>query len=665
MTATAGSSRLWYQRMPGLSFFLSILLSLATLPFLPGVAGPYVFDDATNILDNDFVKVHELTPSALYHAGFSLEAGPLRRPVSMISFALNYRFAGTFADPTPYKLTNIAIHLLNGLLVFWMMRLIFNRAHQTKCPGTASGSGQRVTVGLAFGTAFLWMVHPIQVSSVLYLVQRMTELAATFTLGGTICYMKGRELQRFGQTGRGLFWITFGLVVCGILGIYSKENAILLPLFVLIVDFTLFPDEAPWNLWQTLSKEKKALLIVVLLLLITAVGAWALQYAAPSYRNRDFSMGERILTEGRVVFYYIGLILIPRISAFGNQHDDISLSTSLVDPWTTAPALLGHAVMLIAALAARRRLPIFCLGVLWFYAGHLIESTILSLEIAHEHRNYLPSLGVMLALAGLIDNQLYRSPGRRWIWIMPSLAAVLIAVTTIRAYQWGSEQRFYFYEVVHHPESARSQAGYARLLVAEKRYDEAIMTLRTVAALDPHDVTPLAQITFIRAIGSQAPVPEDQARILADLGSSKPIPAGVFLLIQDKVQCLDGSCKGFRKPMEQWLRTIIGRRESPGDNSFYRYALGLNLLSQGQTAEGIRELRLSHQLDPNYLHPLFALANIYVRLGMIQAAEATLTELRRANLGNPYPRPTQIDSVAMSIDRLKSESVKRNVVRLK
>src|SRR3989344_2713032 len=106
----------------------------------------------------------------------------------MLSFALNHYFAGSFNDSTPYKLTNIVIHAVNGLLLFWMMSLVFLRLTQLRPSAQLrTGINRNTYLVLASIVAVLWVMHPIQLTSVLYLVQRMTALSGLFTLLALIC----------------------------------------------------------------------------------------------------------------------------------------------------------------------------------------------------------------------------------------------------------------------------------------------------------------------------------------------------------------------------------------------------------------------------------------------------------------------------------------------
>ena len=206
----------------------SLLLILSAFVFLPGISGPWIFDDYTDLVHNSYIRIQTLDADALYHSAYSLETGPLKRPISMVSFALNHYFSGGINNTAPYKITNIIIHIINGLLIFWLLRIIFARLTQIAGSDTSSWNMETsFTTLLAGAAAMLWLIHPIQITSVLYIVQRMTEIAALFTLFGLISYIKGR--LRLMQGNKDGLWLIFaGPVLFGCLGIFSKENAALL-----------------------------------------------------------------------------------------------------------------------------------------------------------------------------------------------------------------------------------------------------------------------------------------------------------------------------------------------------------------------------------------------------------------------------------------------------
>lgn len=625
------------------------LLTVGALVFLPGIAGPYVFDDYPNLLNNDFLHLPSLDLAALYHAAWSLDSGPLRRPVAMLSFALNAYFAGGFDSSLPFKLTNLAIHLVNGLLVFWLLRLLFAVLAQRTPHLQPSDADGRMY--LAAVLALAWMVHPIQITSVLYTVQRMTELSATFTLLGILSYLIGRMRITAGRRN-GLLFITAGLAMFGTLGALSKENGLLLPVFVLVLDITLFSRETPWSSWAGLAPTTRRLLLIAAAALAALALAGLVQYVLPGYENRPFSLTERIMTEARVLFFYLSLILVPRIDAFGLHHEDIALSTSLLAPWTTLPAIAGVAALVGYALLVRRRQPLLSLGVLWFFAGHLLESTIFPLEIAHEHRNYLASLGVLLALAhgvGLVVTKLNNS--RAWL-ILPAFALAFGGVTYLRATHWANAKSLFAIEALHHPGSAVAQSEAALVLAEYGHYAEAVEALGRAAELEPGEPKHLIWQQMVRVKQGVGPDPDAQRRVLNMLRTGR-VSVTTITTMGDASRCVQTSCPGLAAPLEQWALALLQRDLALSDPSFCYYVLGQSQAAQGKTAEAIGSFRRSHELDSRYLHPLFAAASIYVHLGKLEDAEAVLTALRAANTASRHPRTREIEAVARDIATLR------------
>lgn len=630
-------------------FLLCLLLVLPVLVYLPGLSGPFVFDDYTNLLNNDFVKIRTLDGDSLYHGAYSLESGPLQRPIPMLSFELNYYFAGGFSDSTSYKLTNLAIHVVTTLLIFWLMRLVFRRA-----VAVGAIAAQRVNIGtdsatlLAAAVALLWSLHPIQLTSVLYVVQRMAELSALFTVLGLICYLKGRLYVNAGQR-RGIWIILLGMVGFGLLGVLSKENAALLPLFALILDLTLFPGELPWRLWPRLPVGTRAALVTGVVLTLCLLAAWAIHYAMPGYTGRPFTLSERLMTEWRVLLVYLSLILLPRISAFGLQHDDIMLSTSLLSPWTTLASLLALAGLALLAIYSRKRHPLLSLGILWYFAAHLLESTVLSLEIAHEHRNYLASLGPILVIVYFLSLASCRLKKGRVTWVaLPLLVLTFGGTTLLRASEWSDLHTLAYYEALHHPKSARAQAQLASSLAGQKRYPEAMQAMRRASELDPQETGYLLSLHLIANFAGR----ELDEGVKQELMGRLQAPyrtALTDMVLQEIGRCILTSCAGLQQSMEKWLTTIIASRPN-GDNSFHYNLLGRTYLGQGRYAEAIASFKRSFDEDPHYLHPLFELVNLYIRLGRINDAVQVLQQLQQANENSLHPRDREIEMLALTIN---------------
>lgn len=622
------------------------MVALGALVFLPGVAGPYVFDDYSNLLVNSYVRITSLGLDSLRLASYSLAAGPLHRPIAMASFALNYYFAGSFYPSVPYKLTNIILHAINGLLIFWFMYLVLTRLGRTRTPlltGTA-GDAQNASTLLAGAIALSWVVHPIQLTSVLYVVQRMTELAALFTLLGLICYLKGRLAMLAGSKNGG--WLAVvGTLGFGCLGVYSKETALLLPVFILILEFVLFVDEFPWCHWQQFSLTTRRTLLGGAAIAMTALSAYIISMVLPIYHIRNFTLTERLMTEGRVLLFYISQILIPRLDQFALFHDDIIISRSLTNPWTTAPALVLLAGLLLAAVLSVKKYPLVSLGILWFFGGHLLESTVYPLEIAHEHRNYLPSLGILMSVAGAVQ-LLYRRTGQRnWWWVLPCFAVVYGTTAALRSQQWSTLDNFSYFEASHHPNSAGAQVEYAMLLMEKGRYQDGMKTYQRAAKLNPDELGIVINLEMSAARHGLRLDPSNNEKVLRDL-NSKPLTPTTGWAFNNTASCILDACKTLQPLMEQWLKILLQRPDARFvDRSYYYDLLGRTLIGQGKINEAVDAYRQSYELDPYYINPLIELADMYIQLGRLDYARIIISEIQRANKRVAHPKTQEVEQL--------------------
>lgn len=431
-----------------LCFALLSSLLLCAAAYFPGLHGGFVFDDWQNIVHNSLLQVDHPSLEGLRQAAFSVNAGPLKRPVSMLSFWLNYYFTGL--DPFAFKLTNLLIHLLNGVGLFWLTKLLLETSVLRK-----SSVLEKVSPSyLALAVAAIWLVHPLNLTAVLYVVQRMTSLSATFVILGVLSYVLGRRRLARGATGFPL--ILFGLFGWGALAVLSKENGALLPFFMGVIEVTLFRFS---DLRVKDAKRLKLFFVLTVVVPVVAGVVFLLSHSGwllRGYEHRDFTLGQRLMTEARVLWLYLRWAIVPTPNALGLYHDDIPVSTGLLHPATTLPSIIGIVLVCAGAIRFRKRAPVFAFATFWYLAGHLIESSIIPLELVFEHRNYLPIYGPLLAgVYGLMWAASHVSARARYA---APIAFVLCfaAVTANRAAEWGSYDGLRNALVRHHPDSPRA-----------------------------------------------------------------------------------------------------------------------------------------------------------------------------------------------------------------
>ena len=460
------------------------IITLTVWVYFPGLSGSFTFDDNHNIADNNLLKIESFSFESLWQASLSSDSGPLKRPVSMFSFAVNHVVTGM--DPWWMKLTNLFIHLINGFLVLLLMKQLFSRF---------SSVGSENIVFAPYVIAGLWLVHPINVTAVSYIVQRMTSLSATFVLLALYCYLKLRE-------GASSNWrnylLSLSVMLFWLLGLLSKETAILLSIYVFVIEWCMYGFKT------TSNSEKRYLWCVWVLLALPWVGAFFYFMYDPSYilngyASRSFTLFERLLTEFRVVSEYMRLILLPDVGNMGFFQDNIKLSTSLWTPITTLFSIVFLVGVLFLAISLRKRNALVSLGLLWFLGGHLLESTVLSIELMFLHRNYLPSIGLLL-MAVVVIEQLLRVH-KRLLGVTTIIVLLVFSVSTRSlAYQWSGDLRMFLMEVINNPDSVRANFKAGQVYkafaatnkdknVKEEYKEKALMHFKKIKLLDPYDLT--------------------------------------------------------------------------------------------------------------------------------------------------------------------------------
>lgn len=436
-------------------FFLVIALLLTAGLYSFGLHGDFLFDDFPQIVLNkalfplqsyaDFVRI--------WHSG---NTGPGGRPIPVLSFAVQIALSGV--NPFYFKLINLIIHLGNGVLVYFLAKYIALGLSK-QC------NRSRYLEYFPVLLAAWWLLSPMGLSTVLYAVQRMTSLSATFSLSGLLWYLYFRRRD----SGIGLLVGGAGLVAFTALSFLSKEIGMLTFIYAYLLEWLVLQ----WKSGSTTCNKILAALkyAPVLALLIVGVWLWRSYSFELAYSSRPFTLLERVLTEARILWFYVFQMFIPNVSWLTFYHDDFVISQSLLDPPITFFAVLGHVFLLSAAAYFVRSAKLLSFGILWFYGGHLLESTVFPLELIFEHRNYLPMLGVYTAVLSL---PFYFAPHEKDLKLYLTLFLCLMAgaafATAVRATDWGSPMRVLI-EAEHKPNSARANFDAGAKLLAHLRED--------------------------------------------------------------------------------------------------------------------------------------------------------------------------------------------------
>ena len=424
------------QAQSGLFFFIAFIFATVAIAIYSNTFdGPFLYDDYQDIPNNKYIKIEELSLKNIYQAAFKSPAR--ERPVSNLSFALNYYLNGLHTSG--YHWFNLVIHVINGflvfLLVFWTLQLASrgNRAdHQVNFTNP-------VFIG-AFFSGLIFICHPVQTQAVSYIVQRMTSLASLFYFLTLVLYIKGRMIEDY-SAGKKYF---AGAFISFILAIGSKQIAATLPVILVLYEWYFFQDlKIEW-----IKKHAGWLSIIILVifgLLLLFLGENPFERIMTDYQHREFSMTERLLTESRVIFFYISLILLPLPSRMNLLHD-FSISTSVFDPVTTLLSILGILSLLILSILLARKHKIISFCIIWFFTNLLIESSIIGLEIIYEHRLYLPLFSVSL-LTGFIV-AMFLSRFEYTVYGLGLIILLLLSIATFQRNEIWSDKLVLWTDIV-------------------------------------------------------------------------------------------------------------------------------------------------------------------------------------------------------------------------
>lgn len=499
---------------------LAGLLLLPLLTLSPALTGPFLFDDHSN-LEALAILDGEVTASTVKEYLAEKSAGPTGRPLSMLSFMLDA--LDWPAEAKSFKLTNLLIHILNGLLLAWIVLMIVRQ-----------WSGRLTDRQIALGilVAAFWVLNPYQLSSVMYVVQRMAQLSTTSVLLGLILYLYGRGCIVVGKNAKGLLFIWLAYLCGAGIGVLFKENAALFVLMVPLFELLLFSRA---NVERRCRLLLGVTLVLPALVMIFLLGSYF--FSGHSYEwYRDFTLSERLLSQGRAVGYYLWRYLIPGVGYVGIYADGFEKSVSLFQPLSTFIWIIVHGVLLVCAILFARRVPLFSLGVLFFYVAHSMESSAVPLELFFEHRNYLPSVFLLLGLFHL---------PRINVTSLVLLLLVLVcgALQYLQATYWGSERYLTSIMVLQNPKSERAVINYANYLEKNGEALKSLDVMRRYAEDEPAGVDlalNIVKMGCFLGMDAESDVPLLQQSVVKYRGKAATIVSQLKVVGQ---WIKDGRCK--------------------------------------------------------------------------------------------------------------------------
>lgn len=442
---------------------ISILLSII---YSNTLHSEWHLDDIQNIALNSRVQIINLSLESIKNSFFSDPNSPNRlyRPVACLTFAINALCDGD--NVYYYHVVNTAMHVMTLLVLLILLKTIFQTPTLSKTDDDEKNF-------IVITAALLWAINPIQTQAVTYIVQRMTILSAFFSLTSMLLYLKARLIS---SNLRKKIALYFGCAITIILSVLSKENGAITPVLLGCMEIILFNKRGS----DSPNKQKFYLWIFIISVSTIAACCYIFGYNPLSffeYSGRTFSLKERILTQPRILLYYLSQILYPSPQRLSIEHD-VTFSTDLFSPPQTILSIITIAILTLSPLFITRLNPLLRLSILFYFCGHVVESTIIPLEMMFEHRNYLPSALLFLPV-GLLFFRLSKNRSLILSLLTTAILAFIIFQFSLwtysRNYDWLTEKSLWEDAIKKAPNSARAKHGLGFYFDMNGELDKALM----------------------------------------------------------------------------------------------------------------------------------------------------------------------------------------------
>lgn len=592
-----------------------VLLGAIGLGYHHTLHSPFLLDDGVNIVQNPYIQIDSLSLESLKKV-FSPYQPSYTRPVANLSFALNYFLAGY--DPVGFHLVNILIHVFTSFILF---RLFFFYFLKTDI-------GYNDALKLAAFAALLWAVNPLQTSAVTYIVQRMTSLCTLFVSAALLSYVHARSLQspdRNDEPGqyKAAAYLLLS-VLLWLLAMMTKEIAAIMPILVILHEVFFFRGFSRRAAGKYTYVYCALFFVSLLLYMLFFVGDGSLQWMLNGYLSRDFSLGERLLTEGRVVARYMSLFLLPLPSRL-TLYYDFPISSSLTDPVSTLWSFLLLLILFVFALGWGKRYRLLSFGILWSLSCLVIESTVLPLELIYEHRFYLPSIGFSLAVVVLsyhLFNAFFSTKKVFTVfWLL--LLSIMLSMTYMRNQDWQSELSLNLDGAEKAPQLLRAVNNLAGSYIRSGANQKGMATLERALQLDPDNVVVLANLFMLSAdlkMSAQAGHYLKRMNVAISSGHFR-CNQSPSLLLASEVLVTNG-----RFPDAIFL--LENLKQCRAKNAVYYDNLALCYAQTGNQRKAIENFKTALEVDPGNPYYLFSLVRSYLANKEKEKAQLVFEKLR-------------------------------------
>lgn len=462
------------------------LIVIIGATYANSLSGPFIFDDFASIRDNP--SIHSLLPLTDVLRPPSRGESVSGRPVVNLTLAINFALGGE--DVRGYHIWNLATHIACALLLFGIVRRLL-------IAQPISATLVRAADGLAFASALVWAIHPLQSEAVDYIVARTESTMALFyllTVYGAVRAAEGSHERA---------WTAVSVFACA-LGMASKESIVTAPLMVAMIDRVLL-----FGSWRDVISRRRTLYtgLAASWVVLAALLAGAPRAHSAGLVDADLGPGLEtgvwtyLLNQAVMILRYLRLVVWPvgLVLDYGPVRP-----LALADVWWQFALV---ALLFIASVIALFIRPWLGLLTLWVFITLAPSSSIVPVvtEVGAERRMYLPAMALAVAFVLGTRAAFERLRNRRGVreeqWpragAVATLTLVLCTLTWQRTEEYASRTAIWQTVVDRWPHG-RARSNLASMLYAEGRRDEAIDQLRAATADNPDAYFDLGAQLFVR-----------------------------------------------------------------------------------------------------------------------------------------------------------------------
>lgn len=422
---------------------------------IPAIAGfivytnsltaPFQYDDYDTIMQNKDIRVLTDLKSITTHSLF--------RPALFLTFAINYHISGL--NPISYHIVNLLLHLINTILVFFLIK---------RTARSLLGSERSETAALI--TSILFAVHPIGTEAITYISSRSSALATTFFLSSFLAYTGSVDSVSI----KNRVVLYFLALILFVVGVASKEIILTLPIMFILWDSYCLRIGAK-DIIKRIFSVHLPLVILILIGILVRIYFFLTYEKVGGVLPR--TVYENLLTQSEVIIKYIRLLILP----FGqNLIHNYPTVRSILNLYTIL-CIFTISSLIWFAVRHRRDLPFISFGILWFFITLLPSSSFIPFQEAMTEKHlYLPMIGVFISVSGLIALVSTRVPTmiRDLSYLITALILILSVLTVYRNYIWADSIRLWNDIVRKTPNSWATHYVYADALRKQAEEDIAI-----------------------------------------------------------------------------------------------------------------------------------------------------------------------------------------------